>query len=123
MNQLEQLERLRFEIPPPPPLLPIRSQVTARQRQSYKFKKNAQNSNFGILHAIIHAAHLLKLLDKMRKYEMDPTRSKGATEQTRDTGRTDGQVDRRMDGQAYGRTDIVKPIYHPPNNFVVPGVW
>ena len=37
----------------------------------------------------------------MYKYEMDPTRTVGATEQTRDAGRTDG----RMDG--------VKPIYPP----------
>ena len=45
----------------------------------------------------------------MYKYEMDPTRTVGATEQTRDAGRTDRQ------------TDGVKPIY-PPNNFVVQGV-
>ena len=34
--------------------------------------------------------HLLKLLDKMYKYEMDPTRTVDATERTRDAGRTDG---------------------------------
>ena len=55
--------------------------------------------------------HLLKLLDKMYKYEMDPTRTVGATERTQDVGRRDGRTD--------GRTDGVKPIY-PPNNFVVP---
>ena len=44
-------------------------------------------------------AHLLKLLDKMYKYEMDPTRIVGATEQTQDAGRTDGETDRRRDGQ------------------------
>ena len=32
--------------------------------------------------SIGHATHLLKLLDKMYKYEMDPTRTVGATEQT-----------------------------------------
>ena len=46
----------------------------------------------------LHATHLLKLLDKMYKYEMDPTKTVGATEWTRDAGRTDG----------------VKPIYPPP---------
>ena len=30
----------------------------------------------------------------MYKYEMDPTRTVGATERTRDAGRTDGQTDR-----------------------------
>ena len=43
-----QLERLRSEIPPAAPWLPIlvihiRSQVKRRQGQRYKFKKNAQN--------------------------------------------------------------------------------
>ena len=33
------------------------------------------------------------MLDKMHKYEMDPTKSEGATEQTWDTGRTDGQME------------------------------
>ena len=44
----------------------------------------------------------------MYKYEMDPTRTVGATERTPDAGRTDG------------RTDGVKPIY-PPINFIVRG--
>ena len=43
--------------------------------------------------------HLLKLLGKMYRYEMNPTRTVGVTEWTRDAGRTD----RRADG--------VKPIY------------
>ena len=50
----------------------------------------------------------------MYKYEMDPTKTVGATERTRDAGRTDGQTDRRMDGRS--ETSI------PPNNFVVRGV-
>ena len=41
-----------------------------------------------------HATHLLKLLDKMYKYEMDPTRTVGATERTRDVGQMDvGKTD------------------------------
>ena len=39
----------------------------------------------------------------MYKYEMDPTKTVGTTEWTRDAGRTDGQMD--------GRTDGVKPVY------------
>ena len=59
----------------------------------------------GILQETLHATHLLKLLDKMYKYEMNPTRTVGATERTRDVGRTDRR----------GETNI------PPNNFVVWG--
>ena len=49
--KLEQLERLRSEIHPATPWLPIlvihiRSQVKTRQSQSYKFKKIAKNWNF-----------------------------------------------------------------------------
>ena len=36
-------------------------------------------------------AHLLKLLTKMYKYEMDPTRTVGATEGTQDAGWMDGR--------------------------------
>ena len=57
--------------------------------------------NFEIFQKALHATHLLKLPDKMYKYEMDPTRTVHATEGTRDAGRTDG------------RTNWVKPIYPP----------
>ena len=43
----------------------------------------------------------------MYKYEMDPTRTVGATERTWEAGWTDGQTGLRTDG----RTDRVKPIY------------
>ena len=43
-----------------------------RQSQSYIFEKFAKNSNFKILQWSLHATHLLKLLNKMCKYEMDP---------------------------------------------------
>ena len=110
--KLEQLERLRSEIPPAAPWLPIlvihiRSQVKTTQSQSYKFLKIAKISNFKILQETLHATHLLKLLYKMHKYEMDPTRTVEATERTRDGGRTrDGRTDGRSE------TNI------PPNNFV-----
>ena len=63
--------------------------------------KIAKISNFDILQKTLHATHLLKLFDKKYNYEMDPTRTVGATERTQDAGRTDGQ------------TDGVKPIYPP----------
>ena len=57
-------------------------------------EKNAKNSNFEINKETLHETHLLKLLDKMYKYEMDSTRTVGATERTRDAGRTrDGRTD------------------------------
>ena len=89
---------LAFWDTPRHPWLPIlvihiRSQVKTRQSQSYKFKQIAKNTNFAILQEILHATHLLKLFDKMYKYEMDPTKTVGATERTRDAGRTDGQMD------------------------------
>ena len=62
--KLEQLERLRTEIPSPP---------------------------HEILQESLHATHPLKLLDKICEYQMDPTRTVGATERTRDAGRTDGR--------------------------------
>ena len=53
--------------------------------------KIAKNSNFDILQAPLHTTHLLKLLDKMYKYEKDPTRTVAATERTQNAGWTDGQ--------------------------------
>ena len=41
-----------------------------------------------MLQKTLHATHLLKLLDKMQKYEKDSTKTVGATEWTRDAGRT-----------------------------------
>ena len=98
--QLEQLERLRFEIPPvtlwlPILLIHIESQVKPRQSQSYKFEKLAKN--FEILQKSSHATHLLKLLNKLCKYEMDPASIVDVTERTRFCPQTDGQMDRRTD--------------------------
>ena len=59
----------------------------------------AKNSNFPILQETLHVTHLLKLLDKMYEYEMDPTRTVGATERTRDAGWMDGQKDGWTDGR------------------------
>ena len=86
IDKLEQVECLCSEIPPPTPHLET-------------------------LQETLHATHLLKLLDKMNKYEMDPTRTVGAREQTRDAGRTDGWKDRWMEG----RTDRRSETNIPPN--------
>ena len=78
---------------PAAPWLPIlvihiRSQVKTRQSQVTNLKKIAKNSNFEILQETLHATHSLKLLNKMYKYKMDPTR-------------TDGQTDRRTEWNQY----------------------
>ena len=65
---------------------------------------------FRISKQTLHATHLLKLLDKMCKYEMDPMSIVEDTERTRFCP----QTDRRTDGQ--GETSI------PPFNFVEAGV-
>ena len=57
------------------------------------FKQIAKNSNFDILQETWHTTHLLKLLEKMYKYEMDPTITVGTIEWTRDAGRMDGRTE------------------------------
>ena len=56
---------------------------------------------------MLHAIHLLKLLDKMCKYEMDPTSIVEDTEWTQFCPQTDwdGQTERQADGQMDGETD------------------
>ena len=83
----------------------IGSQVKRRQSQTYKFKEFAKISNVWILKQPLHATHLLKLLDKMCKYEMDPMSIVEDTERTR----------------FCPQTDKVKPVYLP-FNFVEAGV-
>ena len=85
---------------PPPavpwlPILVIHIRFQVKTRQSYKFEKIAQNSNLEILQGTLHARHLLKLLDKMYKYKMDPTRTVRTTERTMDARQTqtDGQTE------------------------------
>ena len=73
----------------------IGSQVKRRQSQSYKFKEFDKISIFCILKQPLHATHLVKLLDKMCKYEMDPMSIVENTERTRFCP----QTDRRTDGQ------------------------
>ena len=93
------------EDPPTAPWLPmllihIGSQVKTRWSQSYKFKEFAKSSNFLILMTTLQATQLLKLFDKMCKYEMDLAGIVEDTERTRFCPQTDG----RTDGQ--GETSI-----------------
>ena len=106
--KLEQLECLRSEDIPATPWLPILliqigSQVKTRQCQIYKFKKFAKILNFSILKKTWCATHFVKLLDKICKYDMDPTSIVEDTEQTRFWPQTDRQMD--------GHTGKVKPVY------------
>ena len=110
--KLEQLECLGSQIPPATQWLPklvihFRSQSKQDKVKGTKKKKNAKNSNFEKkIQAILHATQLLKLLDKMYKYEMDP--EKICRRYRADTGcGTDERMDRRSE------TNI------PNKNFVV----
>ena len=78
-----------------------------KTKSKLQIQKNCQKIQ--ILQETLHTTHL-KLLDKMCKYVMNPSRTVGATERTQDAGWTDGQTDGRSE------TNI------PPNNFVVWGV-
>ena len=91
----------------------IRSQVKTKQSQSYK-------SLIQILKFCkkLYMQHTFWSCLIRYKYQMDPTRSVGATERTWDAGWMDGRMYRWRDGQ----TDGAKPIYYPPNNFVVWGL-
>ena len=64
-------------------------QSQKKTSQSYKFKEFAKISNFLVLKQTLHATHLLKLLDKMFKYEMDPTSIVEDTERKRFCPQTD----------------------------------
>ena len=72
-----------------------------RQSESYKLKK----INLEFFQQSLHAAHLLNLLDKMGKYEMDPASIVEDTERTRFGLHTDG----RRDGQTYGVGETSTP--------------
>ena len=102
---------------PAAPWLPIlaihiSSQVKTRKVKVTNLKKLQKIQKY--FQKALHLTHLLKLLDKLYKYQMDPTRTLGATERTRDAGQTDGRTDERMDGRT--ETNI------PSNNFVVWGI-
>ena len=100
--------------PPPPHDYPYHWVILDPKSKDDKVKvTNFKNSpKFQILKRALHATHLLKLLDKMCKYEMDPMSIVEDTERTRFCP----QTDRRTDGQ----TDKVIPVY-PPINFVEAG--
>ena len=83
-------------------------QIPSQNKTKSKLQilKIAKNSKFGILHDTLNTTHLLKLLHKMYKYEMDPTRTVGATERTPAAGRTDGRTDGRTEWNRYTRQQL-----------------
>ena len=111
--RLEQLECLHSENTPAAPWLAIPwihigSQVKTRLHQSYKFKEFAKNSYFLILKETLHATHLLKLLDKVCKYEMDPACIVEDTEWTWFCPQTDRWADRRSRWNQYTPFNFVQ---------------
>ena len=74
-SKLEQLGCLRSEDTPRRPMITHTTDSYRIPSQSYTqlhTKEFAKTSNFGILHKTLRETHLLKSLDKMCKYEMDP---------------------------------------------------
>ena len=63
------------------------------------------------LQKTLHMTHLLKLLDKMHRYGMDPTRTVDAKERTPDAGRVDEHMKRTsqllQDHSRYKATGIL----------------
>ena len=99
ISKLEQLERLRSELPNDYPYHCVILDPKSKEDKVRvtNFKKFAKISNFWILKQALHATHLLKLLDKMCKYEMDPMSIVEDTEWTRFCPQTDRRTNRRTD--------------------------
>ena len=82
--------------------------------------QNKTGSKLQILKQTLHATNLLKLLNKMCKYELDLTSIVEDTERTWFCPQTDRRKDGQTDRQTDRQTDKVKPVY-PPFNFVEAG--
>ena len=74
--------------------------MDTRQSERWNFKEIVKNSNFRICHKTQHATHILKLVDKICKYEMDAASIVDDTQRARFCP----QTDRWTDGQ--GETSI-----------------
>ena len=68
-------------------------QIPSQNKTESKLEIKKKLPKTEILQETLHETHFLKLLGKMYKYEMDPTRTVGATEQTCDAGRTDRRTE------------------------------
>ena len=74
------------------------SHQTARQNKTkskFQIKKMQNIQIVKFCRKLLQATQLLKLLDKIYENEMDPTRTVGVTEWTRDAGWTDRRTDGR----------------------------
>ena len=93
--KLERLERLRSEDTPPPPhdypFYWVILYPESKEDKVTNLKNSPKFQIFLILKQTLYATHLLKLLDKMYKYEMDPMIQSGHhSVQRRTDWRTDG---------------------------------
>ena len=77
-------------------------QIPSQNKTKSKLQiyKNCQKFKFQNFASNFHATHFLGLFDKMYKYEMNATKTVGATEWAQDAGRTGRRTDRRTDGQS-----------------------
>ena len=97
-TKLEELECLHSEDTPHRPMIThtIDSYwIPSQTKQSYKFQEFAKTSNVWILTKSLHVTHLLQLLDKMCKCEMDPASIVEDTDRTWFCPQTDEQTDRQ----------------------------
>ena len=96
-----------LRIPPPPHDYPFYWVILDPKSKEYKVKvtnlKNLPNFQFFNVKKTLHATHLLNLLDKMCKYEINLTSIVEDTERTPLCPKTNRRTD--------GRTDKVKPVY------------
>ena len=89
--------------PPPPHDYPYHWVILDAKSKEDKVKVT-NLKNFWILKRALHATHLLKLLNKMCKYEMDPMSIVEDTERTQFCPQADRRTDGRKDGQTDRRT-------------------
>ena len=92
-TKLEQLERLRSEDTPPPHGYPYNWVILNPKSTEDKVKV----TNIYIWKQTLHATYLVKLFDKICKFQMDPTSIIEDTERTRFCPQTDRRTDRRRD--------------------------
>ena len=99
----------QFILDPKPILLTSSYWIPSQNKtnQNYQIKEFAKTSNFWILRKAVHTTHLLKLLDKVCKYEMDPISIVEDKERTRFCP----QTDRRTRWNQYTPFNFIEPAY------------
>ena len=101
-------------------------QIPSQNKTKSKFLEILKNSNFKIVQDTLHATHLLKFPDKMKKYETDPARTVGAAVRTPDAGRTDRRIDGQTEWNQYTPNNLInicRSSFTHTLNKVVDKIW